>query len=390
MTMPTLPLGDLAFYWRMTAAPATPPNPVPDFVEFEFSFLEDYQLIIQTRNQRTWEHLERIYRENYNVGYLQEGHALAAGYGGDFMQRIESAISQYLPGARRISEIGAGGSYILKQLKGRGFEVAAIDPSPIAIDKGREFGIEVVPRFYPAPGAIPKSDLILHYDVLEHVPDPVDFLRHHPDDLNPGGITVFAVPDCTPYIASGDVSMILHEHLNYYDAESLRNVVEAAGFDVLELSPGGYGNVLFCVARVSPAPSWTPRRGIAKFEQFAERVRKLRTRVEEFIRAGLATGHTLGCYVPLRAVPYLSMLGVTDGCRFFDDNGGIHGQYFDGFSSRVESQQELAANPVTHLLIMSYAFGDKIRQRINDAIPGHGMNILTLADLAHSADRPQE
>ena len=65
-----LPLGKLGFYWRMTEKPNTPPNPVPNFVDFTFSFIEEWGLIIQERNQITWSFLERIYRENYNVGYL--------------------------------------------------------------------------------------------------------------------------------------------------------------------------------------------------------------------------------------------------------------------------------------------------------------------------------
>ncbi len=380
-----LPLGKLPFYWRMSAEPNVPRNPVPDFVDFEFSFLPDHQLLIQTRDAKTLGYLDTVYREQYNVGYLQEGHALAGSYGGDFLACIERALSAYHPNAKRISEVGAGGGWLLKKLKAKGYDVAAIDPSPIAAAKGKEFGIEVIPVFYPAPDGVPKSDLILHYDVLEHVPDPARFIRRHAGDLNPGGLIVFAVPDCSPYIASGDVSMLLHEHLNYFDEESLRHVVEAGGCEVLEIRKGGYGSVLYCVATVSQAPrSQNVRNGAAKFDGFASRVRELRRRVDEFITEALLPGNTLGCYVPLRALPYLSMRGLTSGIRFFDDNPGIHGQFFDGFKAPVEGMDELASEPVSHLLIMSAAFGGAIRSRINDRLPGHGIKVLTLADLAPS------
>ena len=49
--------------------------------------------------------------------------------------------------SRTVSEIGAGGCYILSKLKEKGFEATAIDPSPVAIKKGEELGIEVVPEF---------------------------------------------------------------------------------------------------------------------------------------------------------------------------------------------------------------------------------------------------
>lgn len=374
-------LGKQQFYWRTTRAPNVPANPVPEFVDFEFSFLEDLQLIIQTRNAATWRYLETVYRENYNVGYLQEGHALAASYGGDFLDRIRRAVAAYRPQSRRISEIGAGGCWVLKQLKDHGYDVAAVDPSPVALAKAREFGIDIVPEFYPTSSDLPRSDVVIHYDVLEHVPDPVAFLRRHRADLQPDGLLVAAVPDCTPYIQRGDVSMILHEHLNYYDSESLANVASAAGFDVVEIIRGGYGGVLYCVARATPTlRSWRPRSGMEKFSQWADRVRSLQTQVEAFVAEGLRTGHTLGCYVPLRAAPYLVAHRGTDRVRFFDDDPGLHGRFFDGFAIAVEDMSDLIARPVSHLLILSSAFGETIRSKIDARLPGHRMTIRCLND----------
>jgi 2-polyprenyl-3-methyl-5-hydroxy-6-metoxy-1,4-benzoquinol methylase len=380
MITPTINLGNLAFYWRMTDKFNTPPNVVPDFVPFEFSFLEDLQLIIQTRNAETWKHLETIYKENYNVGYLQEGHDLAEGYGNDFIAFLTNSIQKFNPDAKVISEVGAGACYILKKFKEKGFEVNAIDPSPIAVEKGKEYGITVVPEFYPSDKNIPKSDLIIHYDVLEHVTDPVDFLSKHKKDLREGGLVAFAVPDCTSYIESGDISMILHEHLNYYDAQSLRNVMEAAGFEVLEIRKANYGGVLYCVGKVNANPKWTPLKGTQKFETFAKKVAKLKKDVFEFIREGTSPGNTLGCYIPLRIIPYLSILNLTSGIRFFDDNSGIYHQYFDGFPVPVENKNDLIERPVTHLLIMSSAFGEKIRSKVLESVGGKSIKIKILSD----------
>jgi 2-polyprenyl-3-methyl-5-hydroxy-6-metoxy-1,4-benzoquinol methylase len=374
-------LGKLSFYWRMTDQPNVPKNPVPDFVDFSFEFIEKYQLIIQTRNPKTWEYLETIYKENYNVGYLQEGHDLAEGYGNDFLNFIHHSIKNFNTSARRVSEVGAGGCYILNKLKKEGYEVAAIDPSPIAIEKGKELGIEVIPDFYPSKNAIPKSDLIIHYDVLEHVTDPEDFLSKHAKDLKPGGLVLFAVPDCTSYINSGDISMILHEHLNYYDSESLRNVVEAAGFEALEITKANYGGVLYCVARVNSNKVWVPKKGYEKFNKFRENYSKLRERINNFIIEGTSNGNTLGCYIPLRALPYLSILGIKNKVRFFDDNSGIYKQYFDGFPVPVENRADLIKNPVTHVLILSAAFGDKIKNNILAQVDSSKIKIASLKDL---------
>jgi len=195
-----------------------------------------------------------------------------------------------------------------------------------------------------------------------------------------GGLIVFAVPDCSPYIEFGDISMILHEHLNYFDEESLHNTVEAAGFEVLNISKGGHGSVLYCVARsAANLELYEPKSGTAKFDAWIDRVQYLYGLVGNFIKRGTTPGHKLGCYVPLRAIPHLSMLGISD-VRFFDDDPGIHNKYFDGFSVPVENMDDLMANPVTHLLILSFAFGDQIRSRINEQLPGNKIEMACLSD----------
>ena len=102
---------------------------------------------------------------------------MAENYGADFVNYIISSIKANNPEAKRISEIGAGGCLILRKLKLAGYEVVAIDPSPIAHQRGIEFGIEVIPEFYPSRGFIPLSDVLIHYDVLEHIDDTHEFLK---------------------------------------------------------------------------------------------------------------------------------------------------------------------------------------------------------------------
>lgn len=368
-------LGKLQFYYRNTVQPNMPTNIVPDFVEFEYGFIEDLQLIIQNRKKTTLSCLDIIYKYSFNVGYLQEGHDLASKYGLDFIDYIVKSINNSSPDAVRISEIGAGGCYILRKLKEKGFEVVAIDPSPIAHDKGREFGIEVVPEFYPSSNYIPKSDVIIHYDVLEHIDNRTEFLKSNLNELNENGLVVFAVPDCTNNIKTGDISMFIHQHLNYFDQDSLSNLMESEGFELIDVSKSKYGGVLYCCARKNNNKKYINKQGSEKINNFQELSIKNINKVREFINEGLFTGNTLGCYIPLRALAYLSTIGVKENLRFFDDDKGIYNKYFDGFPIPIENRNDLINNPVTHLLIMSSAFGEKIAKELIEILPN--LNILT-------------
>lgn len=356
----SLELGEVPFYWRVKKTPAQLPYDVPSRLPFAFSFMEDLQLVIQKRNPVVLQWLERVYKEDANVGYLQEGHALAESYGGEFIEFFRRASALLLKPPASAADIGCGGVYLLQKVREQGLTVKGIDPSPVTAAAGRKAGIEIVPDFYPSPSLTEHFDVLFHYDVLEHVEDPVAFLKAHHSNLSSHGALIFAVPDCSHHIELGDVSMLLHEHLNYFDCESLAHVVRAAGFEPLLLEPARHGGVLLCCAvpaasRAAPVPSV---KSDSKFKAF--RV-KAQTALRNFAALAEKSGQgELGLYVPLRAFPYLGQLSSGVRLRFFDDDPGLHGRFYDGFDVPVENRQDLVARPASLVLVCSLAFGAKI------------------------------
>ena len=381
---PTLPLGDVAFYWRMLDTPDDSGRVVPAMLPFSFAFDADSQLIIQQRNAQTLDSLQAVYLENENVGYLQEGHALSKSYGGEFLEFILRATERRSGSSLSLLEIGCGGGYLLKQLREKGFRVKGVDPSPVANRKAEELGIDYIERFYPTQMTMPKSDVIVHYDVLEHIADPLSFLTAHRGDLNPHGSIILAVPDCTDNIRLGDISMVLHEHLNYFDTESLSLLVQRAGFNVLSAERSQHGGVIFCMAELAQGPplrdTGTSAERLGKFNSFAERVQAAQTSLHSYIGPLLQNPEaSLGFYVPLRIIPYLSVIKMFKGFRFFDDDPGIHGKYFDGFQVPVEGFDDLVNNPVTHLVVASFSFAHVIEQKVRDRL-GPPLEIRTLGN----------
>lgn len=362
----SLELGEVPFYWRVKTTPAQKPLDIPGRLPFAFSFVNELQLVIQKRNPVVLQWLERVYKEDANVGYLQEGHALAESYGGEFIDffRRASGLLPRMPTSA--ADIGCGGVYLLQKVREQGLTVKGIDPSPVTAIAGEKAGIEIVPDFYPSPSLTERFDVLFHYDVLEHVEDPVAFLRAHHANLLPHGALIFAVPDCSHHIALGDVSMLLHEHLNYFDDDSLAQVVRAAGFEPLLLEPARHGGVLLCCAvpAASPASMTEPVKGDSKFQAFRDKAQVALQRFAMLARQ--SEKGELGLYVPLRAFPYLGQLPPGVRLRFFDDDPGLHGRYYDGFDVAIESRDELAAHPPEQVMVCSFAFGQKIAARLRD------------------------
>jgi SAM-dependent methyltransferase len=80
-----------------------------------------------------------------------------------------------------------------------------------------------------------QLDVVAHYFVLEHVPNVRSFMKQCYDLLKPGGILICEVPDLSLY--PKDISaLILHEHVNHFTPETLKQLCEKIGFKCLETS----------------------------------------------------------------------------------------------------------------------------------------------------------
>jgi 2-polyprenyl-3-methyl-5-hydroxy-6-metoxy-1,4-benzoquinol methylase len=366
----------LPFYWRLKAR--NEPNIVPDFQPFEYTIDETLQLIIQKREPYTLECLEKIYHAESNIGYLQDANIIARPYGVDFMEFIDRSLDKWGDSARQVLEVGCGGCTILKQLKDKGYGVIGVDPSPIAVREGEKKGIRVIQEFFPTPQYTELVDLIFHCDVIEHVSDPVGFLSNQRKQLKEGGLLIVSLPDCNEGIERGEISMTMHQHLNYFDNEGLRNVVECAGFDVLTIETAKYGGSLYVCAMNRKSEPYVKKSGREKLERFETladaNTRKVTSRIRKAFDGG-----SVGFYVPLRTLPYLSVMNRYTGFRFFDDTHHWYDKAFDGVEVYIENMQDLLKSPVSDLFIMSLTFGEVIKRKLTEL--NYRGNVSTLREI---------
>jgi hypothetical protein len=85
-----------------------------------------------------------------------------------------------------------------------------------------------------------RFDVITAFDVLEHVVDPISFIRRIFDLLNDDGLVVIAVPDVQCLSARISLKnwdqLILPMHLNYFCTKTLKRFLGDNGFNVLQIS----------------------------------------------------------------------------------------------------------------------------------------------------------
>jgi hypothetical protein len=119
-------------------------------------------------------------------------------------------------GDRRLFEIGCGKGTFLERLAGYGCEIGGCDPTYEGSNPA------VTQAFFSADAGIRRRQLILRH-VLEHVADPVAFLRMLAD-VNGGGSIYIEVP-CLDWIIDHCAWFdIFYEHVNYFRVDDFRRI----------------------------------------------------------------------------------------------------------------------------------------------------------------------
>lgn len=105
-------------------------------------------------------------------------------------------LERFVRPGMRVLEVGSSSGFTLVPLQEMGCECVGLEVSPEYAGYARSRGLTV----YESDADLEASaeapfDLILHYYVLEHVTQPVDFLRRYLRRLAPDGKMLFEVPN---------------------------------------------------------------------------------------------------------------------------------------------------------------------------------------------------
>jgi len=161
------------------------------------------------------------------------------------VDRLTDILVRCGAGRDSILEIGAGFGTFCQEVQARGLfdRVVALEMTPDLAQTCRERGLEVVENpiedFEVAEGSF---DVIVAFEVLEHIHTPKAFLASVARCLRTGGILVLSCPNVEGFdvMVLGTLSdTVDHEHLNYFNPRSLRRLLLRQQFDVKEIvTPG--------------------------------------------------------------------------------------------------------------------------------------------------------
>ena len=164
--------------------------------------------------------------------------------------RVLDLCAQFGIPTNTLLEVGAGfGSFCHEMAKtGRFKRILAVEPTPSLAADCRRLGLEVIEQPIEEIdraallGDGGEIDVIVNFEVIEHLYSPREFLRQCADLLNPGGILVVTCPNSRGFdvMELGVKSSVLDvEHVNLFHPASLAHLLDACGFDVIERQTPG-------------------------------------------------------------------------------------------------------------------------------------------------------
>lgn len=151
-------------------------------------------------------------------------------------------LQRYANRPGQILDIGCASGRFLAECNSAGWTVAGLEPSQSLFEKARKL-LPASARILPITlqeADFPESafDAVTMWDVMEHVPDPAGFLRKAVSLLRPDGVLLANVPNLDSWQArllGKSWPLLLPEHLNYFNRESLRECGARSGARLIAL-----------------------------------------------------------------------------------------------------------------------------------------------------------
>lgn len=155
-----------------------------------------------------------------------------------------------------VLEFGGNDLKLAKLISKENISIDVVDPASNASEKTlKEYpkiNVHTIYDFELDYSFLKKTNLIvLSRHTIEHIPNPIDHFLRLSKALPEKTIYIYEFPCINSLISSLRFDAIFHQHVNYFDLFSFGNIIEKAGFEIIDFnhnitgSCGGAMQVVF-------------------------------------------------------------------------------------------------------------------------------------------------
>ena len=140
---------------------------------------------------------------------------------------------------REVLDVGCGLGQFVEVANRSGWIAEGLELSRGAVNFARRQGLPVQELDFLSEEIKPNSyDLVTLFEVIEHIPNPAEFLQRAGEVVRPGGLVYLTTPNFASidrFLLSQEWEIIHREHLSYFTARTLKALVEnTIGFEILD------------------------------------------------------------------------------------------------------------------------------------------------------------
>ena len=186
---------------------------------------------------RYWHTRQRL--KGHPVIEQRKGHDLGDGR----VDRWLSVIEQHAPPEGQAIEVGCAHGVLLAELKRRGYDCIGVEVDEQTVAWAQEdVNVEMRVGLFPMV-ELPRCDLFLSFDVIEHSLCPEEFLRGAARLLTPEGVAIIQTP-IDRHQSEPPFADVFHsifddlEHNFIFSRKSIHKLAETAELEIIDEARG--------------------------------------------------------------------------------------------------------------------------------------------------------
>ena len=193
-------------------------------------------------------------------------------------------------------EIGAGyGIFCEEATKSGAFsKVMGVEPTPSLADVCRKKGVDVFESSYEDLDPGIRADIIVCYEVIEHLQSPDKFMEFCYQTLNDGGLLILTCPCISGFetrVQGRFSGTIDHQHVNLFSKTSLPLLAKRMGFSTAEVETPGELDTELVLQSLERGDADLAVLGTFLAESLANSDETVVSAFQAFLRAAKASSH---------------------------------------------------------------------------------------------------